>query len=167
MFTKPEESSMLIELGNFRADFQPWRPTCGRVFTTRFAFDSETTPIVGHEPPDYVLGAATDGSRGVFLTPDVVGDFLVVHEGAEVIMHRCAFDLAVLHKLFEVQGRSLDVYGLVDEHKLRDCLTLHKLHGLVPAVVGGGRPAPGVPGSRGLERERDAVAQRPLPSTYL
>jgi DNA polymerase I-like protein with 3'-5' exonuclease and polymerase domains len=130
MFTKPKEPPMLIELGNYRADFQPWRPACGRVFTTRFAFDTETTPIVGHEPPDYVLGAATDGSRGVFLTPDVVADFLIAHEGAEVVLHRCAFDLAVLHRLFTAQGRSLDVYKLVDERRVYDTMILHKLHGL-------------------------------------
>jgi DNA polymerase I-like protein with 3'-5' exonuclease and polymerase domains len=125
---------MLITAGPLHADFQPWRPPAGRVLDARFALDCETTPIVGHEPPDYVLGAATDGERGVFLTADVVGAFLDAHRGAEVVFHNCVFDLAVLDKLLGRRGTPLGVYALVDEQMAWDTRILHRLYGL--ATVG-------------------------------
>jgi DNA polymerase I-like protein with 3'-5' exonuclease and polymerase domains len=124
---------MLSEIGAYRADFQPWKSPHGRLFTTRFALDIETTLIVGHDPPDYVLAAATDGNRGVFLTPDAVADFLLAHWGDEVILHNASFDLAVLDRLFQDRGVDLDVYRLVDERRLWDTMILHKLHGLATA----------------------------------
>jgi DNA polymerase I-like protein with 3'-5' exonuclease and polymerase domains len=122
---------MLIKLGNFSVDFLPWKPSHGQVFTTTpFALDTETTLILGQETPDYVLGAATDGKKGVFLTPDVVADFLMAHWGTEIVAHHCAFDLAVLDKLFKERSVPLDVYKLTDERKVWDTMILHKLHGL-------------------------------------
>jgi hypothetical protein len=125
---------MLITAGPLQVDFQPWRPSAGRVFDARFALDCETSLIVGHEPPDYVLAAATDGERGVFLTAEVVGAFLDAHGGAEVVLHNCVFDLAVLDKLLGRRGTPLGVYALVDERKLWDTMVLHRLYGL--ATIG-------------------------------
>jgi DNA polymerase I-like protein with 3'-5' exonuclease and polymerase domains len=121
---------MLIKLGEYNADFRPWKSSLGRVFQCRFALDVETTPIVAHETPDYVLAAATDGAAGYFLTPAAAADFLAVHWGLEVVLHHAAFDLAVLAKLLKRLGVPLDVYRLVDERRVWDTMILHKLHGL-------------------------------------
>jgi hypothetical protein len=121
---------MLVRLHTLASDFRPWKPSQGRVFTTRFALDVETTPILGPEPPDFVLAAAADGARGVFLTGAVMADFLTAHWGAEVIFHNGAFDLGVLDRLFQARSTPLDVYRLVDERKVRDTLILHRLYGL-------------------------------------
>jgi len=121
---------MLFKIGGHQMEFQPWKPSLGQVFTVPFALDIETTKIVGHESPNYVLGAATDGTNGFFLTPGVVADFLLAHWDIGIIFHNCVFDLAVLNKLFHDQGVSVDVYKLVDERRLWDTMILHKLHGL-------------------------------------
>ena len=121
---------MWSEIGKFRVDFLPWKPSHGQVFTAPYALDTETTLIDGQETPDYVLGAATDGVQGVFLTPDVMADFLKTHWEIESIAHHCAFDLAVLNKLFKVRGEPLDAYELTDRRKVWDTMILHKLHGL-------------------------------------
>jgi DNA polymerase I-like protein with 3'-5' exonuclease and polymerase domains len=121
---------MLIEFNGRQVDFRPWKPSRGRVFAAPFALDVETVKIIGHEPPDYVMGAATDGVQGVFLAPDAVADFLAAHWGPGIIFHRCSFDLAVLNKLLKSRAASLDVYRLIDERRVWDTLTLHKLYGL-------------------------------------
>jgi hypothetical protein len=121
---------MLIEAGPLSCAFQAWRRADGRVFAAPFALDIETTRISGHEVPDYVLGAACDGTRGFFLPPAQVHDFLVAHWGTGVVLHNAPFDLGVLHALFHSQGRTLDVYDLVDRNLVWDTLLLHRLHGL-------------------------------------
>src|SRR5262249_29629447 len=121
---------MLIQLAQHRAHFRPWHPTMGRVFTQMFAFDIETTKIKGHEVPTYILGAASDGEKGFFVLPEHVHSFLLAHWDCHVIFHRCAFDLAVLQALLNAQGKSLDVYELVDQQRVWDTLLCHKLYGL-------------------------------------
>jgi hypothetical protein len=100
------------------------------VFSGPFAFDIETTMIVGQEVPKYVLGAASDGNRGYFLLLGHVPDFLAAHWEEQIIFHNCAFDLAVLDKTLCLLGKSLDVYDLVDRHQVWDTMLLHRLHGL-------------------------------------
>src|SRR5262249_16920584 len=125
---------MLINIANFSVTFQPWKPSHGRVFTTTFALDTETTLITGPELPDFILGAASDGQQGYFLTPDVVAAFLAAHHGIKIIFHHSPLDLAVLDKLFKSRGDFLDVYDLVDKQLVWDTMILHKLHGL--AMIG-------------------------------
>jgi DNA polymerase I-like protein with 3'-5' exonuclease and polymerase domains len=84
--------------------------------------------------PEYVLGAACDGSRGVFVLPGQVRDFLEAHQDAELIFHHCPFDLAVLDALLKAQGQALGAYDLVDRRKVWDTQILHRLHAL--ATVG-------------------------------
>lgn len=108
--------------------FRPWRRDDGKVFETPFAFDIETTLIVGYAPPEYILGAATDGNRGYFITPTEVQDFLSAHWGQRVIFHNCAFDLAVLDALLKAQGSSMDIYALVDTRKIWDTMILHRVY---------------------------------------
>src|SRR5262249_19582629 len=63
--------AMLVQAGKYSCDFTPWRPAWGKVFSPEkpFAFDVETPKIVGHEIPEHVMGAASDGEIGVFVTP--------------------------------------------------------------------------------------------------
>ena len=80
-----------VQVGELSRDFRPWRRQDGRVFTTPFALDVETTAIVGHEVPEYVLGGACDRERGFFLTPGAVHDFLAAHADTQLIFHHCPF----------------------------------------------------------------------------
>jgi DNA polymerase I-like protein with 3'-5' exonuclease and polymerase domains len=125
---------MLIRVGNLSSEFRPWRRQDGRALMSPFAFDIETTQVVGHGVPDYVLGAACDGKQGVFVLPGQVHDFLQAHIDNEVVFHHCAFDLAVLSDLLKAQGKTLDVYNLVDRQKVWDTQLLHRLYAL--ATVG-------------------------------
>ena len=62
---------MVIDFAGLQAQFRPWRPDLGKVFTSSYAFDCETTLIDDDRPwivPAYVLGAAYDGQRGLFIT---------------------------------------------------------------------------------------------------
>lgn len=95
--------------------------------------DIETTLIVGYEVPQYVLGAVSDGTKGFFLMPGHVHDFLLAHKDTAVIFHNAPFDLGVLHSLLQSQKKPMDVYGLVDEHKVWDTMLLHKLCTLATA----------------------------------
>jgi len=121
---------MLINLGNFHCSFQQWHPSMGRVFTSQLAFDIETPRIVGHEIPAYVLGAATDGDKGFFVLPKHVHAFFLTHWECQCIFHNAAFDLAALNAFLKAHGKTMDVYDLVDQHRVWDTLLLHKLYGL-------------------------------------
>src|SRR5437879_12100218 len=88
---------MQVILGHLACPFVPWRPADGCVLDM-FAFDTETTEIDDERPyltPSYVIGAACDGRRGVFVSRDNVLPFFEAHRGASVIMHNAAFDLKV------------------------------------------------------------------------
>lgn len=118
---------MLVSLQEGRIEFTPWRPECGRVFSTAFAFDCETTLVDHNQPwstPEYVLGAASDATRGWFICRDHVGEFFRVHEGVPVVMHHAVFDLAVLQRLVP----ELDAYGWVGRDRVWDTQLLHRLY---------------------------------------
>jgi hypothetical protein len=70
--------SMNISFNNRNFDFRPWTSLMGRVFTTEFAFDCETTLIDEALPwiaPAYVLGGAFDGTSGFFVRRSDVAAF--------------------------------------------------------------------------------------------
>jgi DNA polymerase I-like protein with 3'-5' exonuclease and polymerase domains len=119
--------TVMAQIGRLSCSFLPWNRADGRVFDRPFAFDTETTPIVGHQVPDYILGAACDGQRGFFLRPDRVVDFLIAHRDIPVIFHNCPFDLAVLNRLLGQQNTTLDVYNLVDKGQVWDTQIMHRL----------------------------------------
>jgi DNA polymerase I-like protein with 3'-5' exonuclease and polymerase domains len=124
---------MRITLGNFSCPFTPWRPEHGRLFD-RFSFDTETTDIDEDRPelpPAFVLGAACDGRRGVFLTRDTVKPFFAAHPQASVILHHAAFDLKVTAPLLHPE---IDLYQAVDANRVWDTMILKRLHSL--ATVG-------------------------------
>src|SRR3712207_7675267 len=54
MIRRPPRSTLFPYTTLFRSPFRQWHPKMGRVFTRPFAFDIETTKIVGHEIPTYV-----------------------------------------------------------------------------------------------------------------
>jgi hypothetical protein len=119
--------------------FVPWRPELGKVMTRKFAFDTETTLIDETRPwmtPAYVLGAAFDGTRGVFVPRDRVAAFFQAHDGLPFICHNTAFDLKVVHHL----APELDVYKAVDENRVWDTMLLHQLLALATnGTVAGGK----------------------------
>jgi hypothetical protein len=123
---------MNVSLGSFSRPFVPWRPRDGRVFDS-FAYDSETTDIDEDRPyltPAYVLGAACDGRRGVFVSRDNVRAFFAAHEGATVILHNPAFDLKVTAPLLRPE---IDVYDAVEAGRVWDTMILKRLLSLATA----------------------------------
>jgi DNA polymerase-1 len=129
---------MRVTFGRAAYEFRPWRPGDGRVMARTFAFDTETTRIDEARPwvtPAYVLGAAFDGRRGVFVTRERVGDFLRAHEGLAVVAHHAVFDLRVIHQVCP----ELDVYKAVDENRVWDTVLLYRLLALgTDGTVAGG-----------------------------
>src|SRR3954467_14209046 len=89
---------MNIVLNRFACPFLPWRPADGKVFDSFRAFDTETTEIDKERPyltPSYVLGAACDGERGVFIARENVLPFFQAPQTVPLICHNAAFDLRV------------------------------------------------------------------------
>src|SRR5262249_28006894 len=124
---------MLITPGSLSCPFTPRRPPDGVPFG-RFSFHTRTTgPRADHPglPPAYVLGAACDGQRGVFLTRDTVKPFFAAHQQASVILHNAAFDLKVTAPLLRPE---IDLYGAVDDNRVWDTMILKRLLSL--ATVG-------------------------------
>jgi hypothetical protein len=143
-----------VRLGGLVCPFGVWRPPDGRVLDRRFAFDTETTALDDDRPyltPAYVVGAACDGSRGVFVGRDDVLPFLQAHAGLPLIFHNAAFDLKVLDALLRPR---LDVYAAVDAGRVWDTLVLKRLHSLATA----GHPARGSAGLADCARDHLGVA---------
>jgi len=123
---------MRTTLANISADFRPWLPADGQVFFDAIAIDTETTRIDQARPwltPTFVLGAACDGERGVFILRDRLQDFLRAHWGVPLIFHNAPFDLAVIHQLVPL----LDVYRRVELGRVWDTQLLHRLYTLASA----------------------------------
>ncbi len=104
---------MRIHVANNSVPFHPWHPADGQVFGDVFAIDTETTRIDEERPyltPTYVLGAASDGRQGVFITRERLPDFLRAHWGLPLVFHNAPFDLAVIDRL----ARAVDLYQRVE-----------------------------------------------------
>jgi DNA polymerase I-like protein with 3'-5' exonuclease and polymerase domains len=123
---------MDITLCRFGCPFTAWRPRDGRIFDA-FAYDTETTDINDDQPqltPCYVLGAACDGRRGVFVSRDSLLPFFRAHQGARFICHNAAFDLRVSAVLLQPH---LDIYQAVQDNQVWDTQVLKRLHSLATA----------------------------------
>jgi hypothetical protein len=115
-----------------RTRLSGWRSN-GRAFEF-FGYDTETTDIDDERPyltPAYVLGAACDGTRGVFITRDSLLPFFRTHWGVPFVCHNAAFDLRVTDALLRPGG--LDVYEAVDANLVWDTQVLKRLHCLATA----------------------------------
>lgn len=115
-----------VQFGDRSYSFEVWLPGRGDVFIEPFSFDCETTLIDDERPwltPAYVIGAATDGKRGVFVPREHVAAFLHDHRGVPVVMHNAPFDLAVL----QLVAPKIDLYRMVDHNLVWDTQLLHKL----------------------------------------
>jgi DNA polymerase family A/3'-5' exonuclease len=118
---------MQINLGSLSCRFLPWKPANGRIFD-RFSFDTETTPIDDAHPdqtPKYVIGAACDGERGVFIPRRHAQPFFEAHRGVPFVCHNATFDLRVTDVLLKPAG--LDLYGAVERGEVWDTLILKRL----------------------------------------
>jgi hypothetical protein len=123
---------MNVTLGRLSCPFAAWRPRDGRVFDF-FSFDTETTLIDDGRPdltPDYVLGAACDGGRGVFVSRDNVRPFFEAHQDVPLVCHNAAFDLRVTDALLRP---AVDLYAAVEAGRVWDTLVLKRLHALATA----------------------------------
>ncbi|MBL8798906.1 MAG: hypothetical protein JNM56_33790 [Planctomycetia bacterium] len=117
---------MHVTLGTLSCQFMPWRPPDGRIFDY-FAYDTETTPIDDERPyltPSYVLGAACDGQRGVFIARNQVAAFFQAHRDVPFVMHHAAFDLRVTDALLQPDQ---DLYQAVDARQVWDTEILQRL----------------------------------------
>ena len=113
-------------VGPHGAAFVEWVPANG-VFAASFAFDTETTLIRESRPtqvPDYVIGVACRGDRGVFVSRANLPAFWKTHAGCEWVFHNAPFDLAVIQKVLGTRG---DIYEAVEEGRAWDTLVLAKL----------------------------------------
>jgi hypothetical protein len=123
---------MALSLGKWSCPFRPWRPADGRIFDF-FSFDSETTEINDDRPdlvPAYVLGAACDGCRGVFISRDNLLQFFKAHTDVPVVFHNAAFDL----KVIDVMVRpTVDIYEAVDKNLVWDTMVFTRLYSLATA----------------------------------
>ncbi len=109
-----------------------WNPSKG-VIGDSLAFDSETTPIVGKQTPDYVLGTVCTGDQVYFIQRKNIGPFWELHTDRRVFMHNAAFDLAVV-----TRWCGFDFGELVESGRLIDTSILYRLvrlarEGQVPA----------------------------------
>ncbi|QDT16610.1 DNA polymerase [Alienimonas californiensis] len=126
-----------VAVGSQRTTFREWTPG-DDPFAETFAFDSETTRIRDDLPervPDYVLGVASDGDRGVFVSRKNLPAFWAAHAHCAWAFHHAAFDLAVVQKALGVRG---DVYALVEDGRAWDTLILAKQLGLATRGTTGG-----------------------------
>jgi len=124
----------------------------GRVFTI-YSFDAETTDIDDERSyltPAYVLGAACDGHRGVYITRDNISAFFESHKGVPFVFHNAAFDLKVVDALLKPK---LDIYQAVDANLVWDTLILKRLYSLATA----GHTARGEAGLADCAREHLGV----------
>lgn len=121
------QASLQVQLGDHHAEFTIWTPDMGRVFKHQFAIDTETTEIIETRPdlvPTMVLASACGGTRGVFISPDSLGDFLDAHTGESLIFHNAAFDLKVLA---QVIAGDQAIYELVERNQVWDTMILRRL----------------------------------------
>ncbi len=104
----------------------PWKPQMGRVFDSAFTFDTETTLIDNERSwltPAYVLGAAFNGTCGVFIPRNRLVEFFAVHTNNTVVFHNAAFDLDVIATAEPV----LNIYDRVDSKRVIDTQLMHRL----------------------------------------
>ena len=147
---------MLVELGHLSCPFTSWVPENGRVFE-RFSYDTETTDIDEDRPyltPSYVVGAACDGRRGVFISRADVLPFFEAHRGVPFICHNAVFDLKVTDVLLKP---GIDLYTAVEAGRAWDVLVLKRLYSLATA----GHTAQGECGASAARKN----ATRPVRST--
>ncbi|NNJ26484.1 DNA polymerase [Alienimonas chondri] len=126
-----------VAVGTQRTTFREWVPG-DDVFAEAFAFDTETTLIRDDLPervPDYVLGVASDGDRGAFVSRKNLPAFWTAHDHCTWVFHNAAFDLAVVQKVLGVRG---DVYALVEDGRAWDTMILAKLLSLATRGTTGG-----------------------------
>jgi hypothetical protein len=117
---------MKITWKHLAYDFNPWRPEHGRVLRRTFAFDTETTLIDKTRPwvvPAYVIGAAFDGTTGVFVTRDNLAAFFSAHDGLAIAAHHASFDVRVIR----TAAPDLDIDRWVDRRKVWCTRLLYQL----------------------------------------
>lgn len=117
---------MHIRFNGRDREFVPWRPAAGPVFSGAFAFDCETTLIDDNRPwlaPAYVIGAACDGERGVFVTRSTLAAFFAAHPNNIVVFHNAAFDLDVI----ATAAPETRLYDRVDANRVYDTQLMHRL----------------------------------------
>lgn len=121
-----------------------WKESDGDIGPT--SFDTETTMMVGQEPPDYVIGSAFNGKQVFFIKRDDLKSFLQIHQNVALFMAYAPFDLDVVEKaggptaisLIE-SGGVLDVQllgRLVDLAEIGELHASYSLDALAERILG-------------------------------
>jgi DNA polymerase I-like protein with 3'-5' exonuclease and polymerase domains len=109
-----------------------WEVWAGQSLGRYIALDTETTPIVSHEPPTLAMVSISDGRQHYLLKPDQLAELLLQHLPADhhLIFHNVAFDFAVIDQYLSRAGQA-DARGwlwsAVDQHRVHDTMLLAAL----------------------------------------
>lgn len=110
--------------------FREWQP--GQLLTgTIIGIDTETEVVnlkdPHQAPPRMVLATATDGSRGFYVAPGLIADFLKAHPRASFVLHNAAFDAEVIEQAcITATGRGM-VWQLYDACRVLDTMQFERL----------------------------------------
>jgi hypothetical protein len=77
-------------------------------------------------PPRLVLATATDGSRGFYVSPADIGDFIKAHPRACFVMHNAPFDTEVIDQASATAGRGV-MLQLYDANRVACTMQLERL----------------------------------------
>ncbi len=117
---------MQIAFGEDTYPFEPWRPEMGLVLNRLYSFCSGTTGVNEAYPwltPAYVIGAAFDGERGLFIRRDRLKEFFAIHADPKIVFHGGAFELDVI----ATASLSAGLYARVDVDHVFDTQLMHRL----------------------------------------
>jgi hypothetical protein len=110
--------------------FQEWQP--GQLLTgDTIGIDTETEVVNlkdPHQPPPrMVLATATDGSRGFYVSPASMADFIKAHPRASFVLHNAPFDAEVIEQAAtEATGRGV-MWPLYDANRVLDTQQFERL----------------------------------------
>jgi DNA polymerase I len=107
--------------------FRVWQP--GQLLAgDTIGIDTETEVIDLKDPslppPSMVLATATDGSRGFYVSPANIADFIKAHPRACFVMHNAPFDTEVIDQATAGRGVMLPLY---DANRVADTMQMERL----------------------------------------
>ena len=109
--------------------YQWWQPGL-RCSGDTVAVDTETEALdtindAAGPVPRMVLGTATDGQAGFYLSPATIGPFLREHPDSVFVFHNVAFDAEVIHDVLQARGDSF--WPLVDAGRVVCTMEMERL----------------------------------------
>ena len=109
----------------------PWEFWCGQRLRHHFALDTETSLIVGHKVPRFILASVSDGQQTYIVQPHNLAWFLTEHlPDGHMICHHIGFDFWVLdrHLSNGAHGEARSwLWSAVDQQRVHDTMLLADL----------------------------------------